>query len=377
MLSQDLHYAMRSIRRQPGLAIATVLTLALGLGLNVSVYTFLQGLLFRARVDKNPETFIHLSPEYRSQGRREASWLLSVRDYRAYASGVQTLNALAAWTPVHARLGSGDSETPQLALLVTCNFFEVYGLNAPRIGRLFSQAECESPGAVPAVLIGEQIWKNQFNSDPRVVGSSVRVNGSPFTIAGVLPADFAGRIRGPGISIPWTMQRSFFQGNDLFDADSTRWLTAEGRLKTGAAREEARSELAVIASQLDRLEPGRQTTMHVTNGSFGEEPALRGSLFWIGPVVMGALTLILLIACTNVTVLQLSRAAARQREMGIRLSIGAGRGRLMRMLLTEILLLATMAGVLSAYFAFRPPRSSPSSSRRRACLCIRPNRTSR
>ena len=96
---------------------------------------------------------------------------------------------------------------------------------------------------------------------------------------------------------------SFFRGHDLFDADSTPWLTAEGRLKPGRTRAEARSELAVIASQLDRLEPGRQTTMRVTNGSFGEEPTLRGSLFWIGPVVMGALTLILLIACTNVTVL--------------------------------------------------------------------------
>src|SRR5947209_6094356 len=120
MLSQDLHYAMRSIRRQPGLAIATVLTLALGLGLNVSAFTFLQGLLFRARVDQDPETFIHLSPEHRNEpGRRESSWLVSVRDYRAYASGAQTLSALAAWTPVHARLGSGDSDR-QLALLVTC-----------------------------------------------------------------------------------------------------------------------------------------------------------------------------------------------------------------------------------------------------------------
>ncbi len=151
------------------------------------------------------------------------------------------------------------------------------------------------------------------------------------------------------------MQRGFFQGNDLFHSDSTRWLTAEGRLKPGRTRAQARSELAVIASQLDRLEPGRQTTMHVTNGSFGEEPALRASLFWIGPVVMGALTLILLIACTNVTVLQLSRAVARQREMGIRLSIGAGRARLMRMLLTEILLLAAIAGALSAYVAFQAP----------------------
>src|SRR5579872_328082 len=355
ILSQDFHYAMRSIRRQPGLAVATVLTLALGLGLNVSAFTFLQGLLFRARVEKDPEPFIHLSPEYRSkQGHREASWSVSVRDYRAYAAGAESISALAAWATVHAKFGNGDGD-PQLALLVTCNFFEVYGLNAPRMGRVFSQAECGAPGAAPVVLIGEEIWKNQFDSDPHVVGRTVRVNRTPFTIIGVLPGGFAGRIRGPGIWIPWTMQSLFFQDKDLFDSDSKRWLTVEGRLKPGRTRSEARSELAVIAARLDRLEPGRQTTMHVTNGSFGEEPAIRGSLFWIGPVVMGALTLILLIACTNVTVLQLSRAVARQREMGIRLSIGAGRARLMRMLLTEILLLAILAGALSAYIAFEAP----------------------
>jgi predicted permease len=355
VLRQDIRYSLRSIRRQPGIAIATVLTLALGLGLNVSVFTFLRGLLFRARVDKAPETFVHLSPEYRMEdGRRTGSWLISVRDYRAYAAGTRTLSSLAAWSPVHATIGTGDSE-PQLALLTTCNFFEVYGLNAPRMGRLFSQTECGSPGAGPVVLIGEELWKSQFHSDPNIVGSAVRVNRALFTVIGVLPAGFAGRIRGPGIWIPWTMQRAFFQDNDLFRDDSQPWLTAEGRLRPGRTRSEAQSELAVIAAQLDRLEPGRRTVMQVTNGSFGEEPALRASLFWIGPSVMGALTLILLIACTNVTVLQLSRAVTRQREMGIRLAIGAGRPRLMRMLLTETLLLATVAGALSIYIGFQAP----------------------
>lgn len=355
MLSQDFQYAMRSIRREPGVAVATVLTLALGLGLNVSVFTFLQGLLFRARVEKDPGSFVHLSPEYANErGHREASWLVSVRDYRAYAAGVQTLSTLAAWTPVHATLGDGGRD-PQLALLVTSNFFEVYGLTAPRMGRIFSQSESGEPGAAPVVVIGEELWKNQFNSDPHIIGRTVRINRATFTVVGVVPAGFAGRIRGPGIWIPWTMQRLFYSGNDLFHSDSTRWLTVEGRLRSGSTQEEAQSELSVIARQLDRREPGRQTIMHVTNGSFGEEPSLRASLFWIGPVVMGALTLILLIACTNVTVLQLSRAVTRRREMGIRLSLGAGRARLTRMLLTEILLLAIVAGALSAFIAFQAP----------------------
>lgn len=355
VLGQDLRYALRSILRQPGLAAATVLTLALGLGLNVSVFTFLQGLLFRARVADSPETFIHLSPEYKNQqGNRGTSWLVSTRDYRAYAAGARTLSVLAAWTPIHATLGDSGLDS-QLALLVTCNFFQVYGLHAPLIGRAFSPNECDTPASPPVVLIGEEIWKNQFNSDPDIVGSRVRLNRTPFTVVGVIPANFAGRIRGPGIWIPWTMQRLFYQDHDLFDAASTRWLTVEGRLAPGRTRAQARSELAVIAAQLDRLEPGRQTTMQVTNGSFGEEPTLRANLFWIGPVIMGALTLILLIACTNVTVLQLSRAVTRQREMGIRLSIGAGRARLLRMLLTETFLLSAIAGALSAWVAFQAP----------------------
>ena len=355
LFKQDIVYAMRSISRQPGLAAATVLTLALGLGLNVSVFTVLRGFLFRARVANDPETFVHLSPEYRNEhGGRTRSWLVSVRDYRAYTAGAQTLSALAAWAPIHAAFGNGDAE-PQLALLVTCNFFDVYGLKSPRMGRLFSRAECSTPDAGAVVLIGEEIWRNQFDSDPNIVGKSVRINRARFTVAGVLPAGFSGRIRGPGIWIPWTMQRLFYQNNDLFYQESTQWLTVEGRVKSGSTRAQAQSELAVIAAQLDRLEPGRQTTIHLTNGSFGEEPALRASLFWIGPLVMGALTLILLIACTNVTVLQLSRAVTRQREMGIRLSIGAGRSRLMCMLLTETLLLATLGGALSAWIAFQAP----------------------
>jgi predicted permease len=355
VLKQDIHYAMRSIGRQPGLAAATVLTLALGLGLNVSVFTVLRGFLFRARVDKDPESFVHLSPEYRKEHEgRAGSWLVSVRDYRAYAAGAETLSALAAWAPVHAAFGNGDGE-PQLALLVTCNFFDVYRLKALRMGRLFSEADCGAPDTRPVVLIGEEIWKTQFDSAPNIVGREVRINRARFTVAGVLPAGFSGRIRGRGIWIPWTMQRLFCQNSDLFRMDSTQWLPVEGRLKPGRTRAKAHAELAVIAAQLDRLDPGTQTAMHLTNGSFGEEPALRVNLFWISPLVMGALSLILFLACTNVTVLQLSRAVTRQREMGIRLSIGAGRFRLIRMLLTETLLLATLAGALSVYIAFEAP----------------------
>lgn len=354
-LQEDLNYALRSIRRHPGLATATVLTLALGLGLNVSVFTVLWGLLFRARVDVNPESFIHLSPEYTDQqGRPIGTWTTSVSEYRAYASATHTIQSLAAWSTVRATFGENAGE-PQLSLLVSCNFFDVYGLQSPLRGRIFTPAECEKPGEAPVLLIGESLWKNQFASDPSIIGKTVRMNGTPFSIMGVLPAGFAGRIRGPGIWIPWTMQRAFYQSRDLFQPDSPQWLNVEGRLAAGRTRAEAQAELAVIAAGLDKLENGRRTTMRLTNGSFGDEPALRSSLFWLAPAVMGALLLILLIACTNVTVLQLSRAVTRRREMGIRLSLGATRNRLLRMLLTEMLLLSAVAGAISAYIANQAP----------------------
>src|SRR5581483_2298464 len=135
------------------------------------------------------------------------------------------------------------------------------GQSLPRMGRVFSRDECTSPGSAPVMAISDELWKTRFDSDPHIAGRAVRINRTPFTIIGVLPAGFAGRIRGPGIWIPWTMQPLFFGGQDFFRANENRWLTVEGRLAPGRTRAEARSELAVIAAQLDRLEPGRQTTM--------------------------------------------------------------------------------------------------------------------
>ncbi len=222
------------------------------------------------------------------------------------------------------------------------------------MGRVFAPNECSTPGSAPVAVLSEEIWRDRFGSDPQIIGKIVRFNRVPFTVTGIAPAGFSGRLKGPGIWIPYTMEPMFFQGRDLF-RDTGGWLTVDGRLKPGYSKSDAQAELAVIAAQQDRLQPGRQTTMQLTNGSLAEEPSLRGELYWIGPLIMGTMTLVLLIACTNVTVLHLSRAVTRQREMGIRLSMGAGRGRLMQMLLTESLLLAALAGGISALLAYQAP----------------------
>ena len=352
-MGQDLRHAWAAIRSNPLLAVASVLTLTLGIGLNAGVFTVVDGLMFRSRVQKNPESFVHLSPSYRGAAAgQEAPWSISTRDYRTLAAETRTLRDLAGWGIVRV---AAPREEPQLALAVTCNFFELYGLERPVLGRTFTGAECAAPGGPLEAVIGEELWRDRYHSDPDIAGKVVRWNGLVVTIVGVVPAEYPGRLRGPGIWLPWTAQPALYPARDLFAADSVRWLTVEGRLAPGRTRAQARSELQVIASRLDRLEPERTTTLVLTNGSFGEEPALRADVFWIGPLIMGGLTLILLIACTNVAILQLSRAVARQREMAIRLAMGAGKWRLTRMLLTETLLMALVAGVASVAVAYAAP----------------------
>jgi predicted permease len=353
-MRQHFRYAFRSIARQPGLALATVLTLALGLGLNVGVFTVVDGIMFRPRVERDPGSFVHLSPEYRyDHPTRETAWAISVHDYRAFATGTRTLSDLAAWNTVRVTVGHEENST--LGMLVTGNFFRVYGQVAPLQGRLFTDDEC-SPGMGSRVaIVSEEFVKSRFGDGLNVAGRTLILNGTPFTIIAVLPAGYAGRVRGPGIWIPWSAQPLFYRGRDLFQAGSERWLTVEGRLRPGRSRSEAKAELAVIAAQQDKLEPGRKTMLIVTNGSLGEEPSMRGLVFWMASLVMGALLLILLIACTNITVLQLSRAVERRREMGIRLALGAPRTALLRMLMTEILMLSSVAGVLSLWVAYQSP----------------------
>lgn len=153
-MRQDLIYALRSIARQPGLATATVLTLALGLGLNIGVFTVIDGVMFRARVQQDPASFIHLSPEYRyDHPTREMAWAVSVRDYRAFAAGTKTLSDVAAWNTI--RVAVGHEENSTLGMLVTCNFFRVYGQVRPVQGRLFNDDECSPEQATALRLLAK------------------------------------------------------------------------------------------------------------------------------------------------------------------------------------------------------------------------------
>src|SRR5215472_12987387 len=325
------------MRRNPVLTGAVILTLTFGIGLNAGAFAVVNGMVFRARVEKDPDTFFQL---INATGSPFGS---SVADFAAYRARAHTVTNLAAWTTMGARL-NGDARA-DLYMLVSRGFFDLYGLDHARLGRLFVEEECSTPGASPVAVLSEEIWRDRFHADPNVVGTRISLSGRSYTVIGVVPAGFSGRLRGPGIWIPYTMQAPFYGGVDLFRESARPWLTVEGRLRPGYSRAQAAAELGAVGT-------GPVT---LTNGSVIEQPAVRRAALAVTPVFMGALPLLLLLACTNVTVLLLSRAASRRYEISVRLALGAGPGRLLRMAATEGVMLAVVAGGAASLVAGMVP----------------------
>ncbi len=204
-------------------------------------------------------------------------------------------------------------------------------------------------------MISEGLWRNHYGADPHIVGKIIRLNQHPYSVVGIVDAPAPVWMRGD-LWVPYIMQPEFWGGYDGFKQHPDYpWLNVVGRLNPGYSRRDAQAELRLIQSQQDRMIPGRKTMLQVTNGSLSQDPQDRLLALIVVPLIMGPMVLLLLVACTNVTVLLLSRAAARRSEIAIRLTLGAGRSRLLRMLATEGLIVASGAGAISVYLARKGP----------------------
>src|SRR5579859_7362245 len=374
-LSQDLRSGLRILKKSPGFTIVAILSLALGIGANTAIFTIINAVFLHPLPVQDPAQLVEMYTRDTKTIDANTGFQLtptSLPNYEDYRDQNTVFSGLAAATfPLPVNWG-GQSEPQQLQVsLVSPNFFDVLGVKAYR-GRTFFPSEGKQIGADPVAVLSYALWTQRFGSDPQVVGRTIALNATSFTIIGVAPPNFKGivSLAPPAVLwVPVSMRDSLLTGllKTLADNRRMRWISIVGRLKPGVGIDQARAATKTIASALEkeypRDNPGRTCEMYPLNQSaLGINQRRQFSL--AGSVLMGVVGLVLLIACVNLANLLLAQAAKREKELTLRAALGAGRFRLVRQLLTESTLLSVLgglAGLLIAYWgrnllwSFRPP----------------------
>jgi len=357
-LWQDLRFGARMLRKQRGFTFIAALTLALGIGVNTAIFSAVSSLLLRPSPYAQPEKLAIVFTGAKQQPRVYDDF--SYLNYLDYRDRNLSFSGLIAYRMTSAAIsntsgGSDDRAEVVWGETVSGNYFDVLGA-PPALGRGFRLEEDRTPNTHPVVVLGHSLWLRRFNADPSIVGRSVYLNGHPFTVIGVAPERFTGTKFALRMEF-WVplMMRARMNINDAWRTDRSRQsLGLMGRLKPDVTIAQAEADLSLIAQELEKSYPqaneGRKVQVVTEReGRVNEAfPVMRLSSL----LALGAVGLVLLIACVNVANLLLARGAARSREIGVRLSLGAGRGRIMRQLLTESLLLSLLGGALGLLLAY-------------------------
>lgn len=359
---QDLLYTIRSARRAPLVSIIAVVALSLGIGLNAGVFTLLNAIFLNPPIQTDPSRFVQLYPRYEGWFTGAGQYSsVTTEDYEAIRAHANTLEEVAAWKANGAVVEEAHRSVP--TFLVTCNYFHVFGNDRPLLGRFLAPSECERGTTARVAMLSEPFWKNQFGGSPHILGTTIHLSGLPFTVVGIVRSNIANFTAG-GVYVPYTIESLLDHGatSPLTNPDAP-WLQVAGRLRPGFSRADAQAELTTILRQQDRAYMerkvtsfNRKTSVELTNGSFIQIPAYRTILPELMALILGPLSLVLLLACSNVTVLFLSRAVVRRGEIAVRLALGVGRARLLRMLLLESFLTALIAGLMGIGMAYRVPQ---------------------
>jgi putative ABC transport system permease protein len=346
-LVQDVRYAIRSLQRTPGLTVFVVITLALGIGMTSATFSMVDALIFRPYPVPHPGNVLTLVSTTHDSSFNNFSY----REYLDIRDKTKSYDGVIADADMQAVGFSAEpGETPRVkgGMMVSGNYFQALGVE-PRLGRGFRQDEDQVPGRDAVVVLGPDFWRHEFSSDPFVLNRKIRLNGTEFTVIGVAPDDFPGMgIFGhPDLYVPLAMARVFSTDpqKNFFEDRDDRELNVTARLKPGTTLQNARNELAVLAKNFESEYP--QTNRNRSAAVYTQFQArTQEDENWKFGVIFVILALaVLLVACTNVAGLLLSRARARAREIAVRLALGAGRFRLIRLLLTESLILASMGGL--------------------------------
>ncbi len=348
----DLRYAVRQLVRRPVFTIVALLTMALGVGANSAIFSIVNAVLLRPLPVEAPEELVDI---YTLDGDETFMNPHDYPDYVAIRQDVETFVGVVAYAADFVSMTVGTESEVLFGESVSGNYFEVFGIPAAR-GRVFQGGTDDVPGAAVAV-ISDGLWKRHYGADPNVIGKTITLRGLPFEIVGVAPDWFKGVWVGFNVEvwIPASAVTYFDPTRSGLEVRSGRNYLVKGRLQPGVTHEQAQARMDLMAAQLGAAFPetNADRTFHVIPSSDVRlHPNIDGTMVPVAALLMTVVGLLLLIVCSNLANLLIARALSRRREIAIRLAVGAGRGRLIRQLLTESLLLAVAGGALGLLLAW-------------------------
>ncbi|HEX7316354.1 MAG TPA: ABC transporter permease [Pyrinomonadaceae bacterium] len=360
-LGRDLRYGVRILAKQPGFTLVAALTLGLGIGVNTAILSAVNGFILRPLSADKPEEL--MAPYWGRKADAQVWDRFSYANYLDLREQNKSFTDLCAFTWAAGGMSGGESHNAVegsraevvYGELVSGNYFEVMGVR-PILGRGFLPEENLTPNTHPVVVLSHHSWQRRFNADPAIVGKSVFLNGTAFTVVGVMPESFLGSVFyfRQGFWVPMMMAQKFSRRPEWRMDRAYQTVNLYGRLKPGVTMGQAEADLNLVNDNLAQLYPKENgdTRVQLRTELDGRYEGATRVMRYGGVLALCVSCLVLLLACANVANLMLARAAMRGREIGIRLAIGASRGRIIRQLLTESLLLALVGGLLGWAFAY-------------------------